>query len=123
MPDAVNRLAVAWRHKSAGPSDSRWPSSIRATAGLACRSCRDLGALQVDDWLEGLTEKLATRSLQGVHAVLKRAIRQAQVRDKVLVQRGRAGRYATPKDKPGRPSRAMTLEQATALIVRLDTAC
>jgi integrase len=58
--------------------------------------------------------KLATRSLQGVHAVLKRSIRQAQARDKVL--RNVAELVSTPKGKPGRPSRAMTLEQATATL-------
>jgi integrase len=75
---------------------------------------KELTADQVDDWLEGLTGKLATRSLEGVHAILKRATRQAQARDKVL--RNVAGLVTTPKGKPGRPSRAMTLEQATAML-------
>jgi integrase len=75
---------------------------------------KELTADQVDEWLEGLTGKLATRSLQGVHAVLKRAIRQAQARDKVL--RNVAELVSTPKGKRGRPSRAMTLEQATAML-------
>jgi len=75
---------------------------------------KDLTADDVDDWLDGLTEKLATRSLQGVHAILKRAIRQAQARDKVL--RNVAELVTTPKGTPGRPSRAMTLDQATAML-------
>ena len=75
---------------------------------------KELTADEVDDWLEGLTGKLATRSLQGVHAILKRSIRQAQARDKVL--RNVAELVATPKGKPGRPSRAMTLEQARAML-------
>jgi hypothetical protein len=50
---------------------------------------KELTADQVDEWLEGLTGKLATRSLQGIHAVLKRSIRQAQARDKVLRNRQR----------------------------------
>jgi integrase len=49
-----------------------------------------------------------------VHGVLKRSIRQAQARDKVL--RNVAELVSTPKGKPGRPSRAMTLEQATAML-------
>ncbi len=56
---------------------------------------KELTADQVDEWLDGLTGKLATRSLQGVHAVLKRAIRQAQARDKVL--RNVAELVTTPK--------------------------
>ena len=75
---------------------------------------KELTADQVDDWLDGLTGKLATRSLQGVHAILKRAIRQAQARDKVL--RNVAELVTTPKGKEGRPSQAMTLEQATAML-------
>ena len=78
------------------------------------KKVKELTADDVDDWLEGLTGKLATRSLQGVHAILKRAIRQAQARDKVL--RNVAELVTTPKGKPGRPSRAMTLEQATAML-------
>jgi len=73
---------------------------------------KELTADQVDDWLDGLTGKLATRSLQGVHAILKRAIRQAQARDKVL--RNVAELVTTPKGREGRPSQAMTLEQAKA---------
>lgn len=75
---------------------------------------KELTADDVDDWLDGLTGKLATRSLQGVHAILKRAIRQAQARDRVM--RNVAELVTTPKGKPGRPSRAMTLKQATAML-------
>ena len=60
---------------------------------------KELTADQVDEWLEGLTGKLATRSLQGVHSILKRAIRQAQARDKVL--RNVAELVTTPKGKRG----------------------
>lgn len=75
---------------------------------------KELTADQVDEWLDGLTGALATRSLQGIHAILKRATRQAQARDKVL--RNVAGLVTTPKGKEGRPSKAMTLQQATALL-------
>ncbi len=74
---------------------------------------RELTADDVDEWLDGLTAKLSTRSLQGVHAILKRSIRQAQARDKVM--RNVAELVTTPKGRPGRPSRAMTAVQATAL--------
>ncbi len=74
----------------------------------------ELTADDVDDWLDGLAAKLATRSLQGVHAILKRSIRQAQARNRVL--RNVAELVTTPKGKPGRPSKAMTLDQATAML-------
>ncbi len=79
----------------------------------ACK-LTELTADDVDEWLDGLTAKLATRSLQGVHAILKRSIRQAQARDRVL--RNVAELVTTPKGRPGRPSKAMTLEQATAML-------
>lgn len=47
---------------------------------------------------------LSTRSLQGVHAILKRAIRHAQARDMVL--RNVAELVVTPKGTAGRPSKA-----------------
>jgi integrase len=81
---------------------------------IGATKLKELTADDVDEWLDGLTGKLATRSLQGVHAILKRAIRQAQARDKVL--RNVAELVTTPKGKPGRPSRAMTLDQATAML-------
>jgi integrase len=75
---------------------------------------KELTADDVDDWLEGLTAKLATRTLVGVHSILKRSIRQAQARDKVL--RNVAELVTTPKGKQGRPSKAMTFDQAMAML-------
>ncbi|HUD40285.1 MAG TPA: tyrosine-type recombinase/integrase, partial [Streptosporangiaceae bacterium] len=75
---------------------------------------KELTADDVDDWLDGLTGKLATRSLVGVHSILKRSIRQAQARDKVL--RNVAELVTTPKGQPGRPSKAMTFDQAMAML-------
>jgi integrase len=75
---------------------------------------KELRADHVETWLDGLAGKLSTRSLRGVHAILKRAIRQAQARDKIL--RNVAELVTTPQGKAGRPSRALTPEQATAVL-------
>ncbi|GLZ15639.1 site-specific integrase [Actinomadura sp. NBRC 104425] len=75
---------------------------------------RELGADDVDAWLDGLTDKLSTRSLRLVHGILKRAIRQAQARDRVM--RNVAELTSTPKGREGRPSKALTLQQATAVL-------
>ena len=75
---------------------------------------KELTADQVDDWLDGLSASLASSTLQRVHSILKRAIRQAQARDKVL--RNVAELVSTPQGQPGRPSKAMTQEQAEALM-------
>ncbi|MFA1551756.1 tyrosine recombinase XerC [Actinomadura chokoriensis] len=74
----------------------------------------DLRADEVDQWLDGLSGMLSTRSLRLVHAILKRAIRQAQARD--MVMRNVAELVKTPKGTAGRPSRALTLEQAQAVL-------
>jgi integrase len=78
-----------------------------------------LTADDVDKWLDGLTDKLATRSLRGVHAILKRAIRQAQARDKVT--RNVAELVTTPVGKAGRPSKALTLAQAMSVLEQAKT--
>jgi integrase len=51
--------------------------------------------------------------LYRVHSILRRAIRQAQARDRVL--RNVAELVSTPEGQPGRPSNAMTLGQAETL--------
>ncbi|MFG2250946.1 tyrosine recombinase XerC [Spirillospora sp. NPDC048823] len=53
-------------------------------------------------------------SLRLVHAILRRAIRQAQARDMVI--RNVAELVTTPKGTAGRPSRALTLDQARAVL-------
>jgi len=81
---------------------------------IGAAKLKELTADDVDEWLEGLTAKLASRTLTGVHSILKRSIRQAQARDKVL--RNVAELVTTPKGKPGRPSKAMTFDQAMAML-------
>lgn len=44
---------------------------------------KELHADDVDEWLDGLTDKLSIRTLRDVHSILKRSIRQAQARDRV----------------------------------------
>jgi integrase len=78
-----------------------------------------LNADDVDDWLEGLTDTLSTASLLKVHSVLKRSIRQAQARDKV--GRNVAELVKTPKGRAGRPSKALTLDQAMAVLKHAKT--
>ncbi|MBO3752098.1 site-specific integrase [Streptosporangiaceae bacterium NEAU-GS5] len=73
-----------------------------------------LRADDVDGWLDGLTDALSTRSLLTVHSILKRAIRQAQARD--LILRNVAELVITPKGRIGRPSKALTFAQATAVM-------
>ncbi len=81
---------------------------------IGATKLRELDADQVDDRLDGLSVKLASSSLYRVHSILKRSIRQAQARDKVI--RNVAELVSTPKGTEGRPSKAMTFDQAAALL-------
>jgi hypothetical protein len=121
VADAVND----WLSKGLKGRDESTISTNRILADkhvlplIGARKLKQLTADEVDNWLDGLTDKLATRSLRGVHSILKRAIRQAQARDKVL--RNVAELVTTPKGKEGRPSKALTLEQATAVLDKAKT--
>jgi integrase len=76
---------------------------------------KELTADNVDDWLEDRRDHLTTRTLQAIHSILRRAIRRAQARDKVV--RNVAALVDTPEGrKDGRPSKAMTLDQATTVL-------
>jgi integrase len=82
---------------------------------IGARKLKELSADHVDDWLEGRRDQLTTRSLQAIHSILRRSIRRAQARDKVM--RNVATLVDTPEGrKEGRPSKAMNLDQATTVL-------
>jgi len=57
---------------------------------------------------------LSTRTVGDLKSILRRAITRAQSRDKV--RRNVVLLCGTPTGQPGRPSKALTLEQAQALV-------
>jgi integrase len=75
---------------------------------------RDLTADDLDDWLEGQAAELATRTLRELLSILRRAITLAQRRD--LVARNVAELVTIPNGTAGRPSKALTLAQANAVL-------
>ena len=76
---------------------------------------RDLTAGDVQNALMALTPRMSTRTVQISHNVLVRAIRQAE-RDG-MAARNVAVLVKPPKgQRAGRPSKSLTLEQATALM-------
>ena len=75
---------------------------------------KELTADRLDDWLDERAEELTTRTLRLIHQILVRAIRHAQARDKV--RRNVASLVDVPEGQDGRPSKAMTLNQAVALL-------
>jgi integrase len=79
---------------------------------------KELTADHLDDWLDERAEELSTRTLRLIHSILERAIRQAQARDKV--RRNVASLVDVPEGQEGRPSKAMTLNQAVMLLETVE---
>jgi hypothetical protein len=82
---------------------------------IGAKKLKGLTADNVGDWLEGRAPHLTTRTMQVIHSILRRTIRRAQARDKVM--RNVATLVDTPEgEKAGRPSKAMTLDQAMNVV-------
>ncbi len=80
------------------------------------RRLRDLKPEDVDRWMLSLAPDLSTSTLKQVRSVLRRSIDRA-------VKRGRAERNVVdlcpaPKGRTGRPSKSLTLQQASDVIER-----
>ncbi|MGD1112104.1 MAG: site-specific integrase [Mycobacterium sp.] len=81
---------------------------------LGRRKLRELSAEDVDQWLTIESRQCSTRTLRLLHSILSRSIRNAQARDKV--RRNVVLLCDVPTGRKGRPSKALTLSQATAVI-------
>ncbi len=85
---------------------------------LGARKLRELSAEDVDKWLADKAQTLATRTIRDIRSVLKRAIARAQARDKV--KRNVVLLCDVPVGQPGRPSKALTFEQAEAILAAAE---
>ncbi|GAB3979172.1 site-specific integrase [Actinoallomurus acanthiterrae] len=85
---------------------------------LGARKLRELSADDVDRWLADKAKALSTRSLQEIRSILKRSVARAQARDKV--KRNVVLLCEVPKGREGRPSKALTLPQAEALLTAAE---
>jgi len=84
---------------------------------------RKLRELTVEDVEKLLAEKsviLSTRSLRIIHSILSRAVRKAQVRDKI--RRNIVLLCEVPEGRTGRPSKSLTLVQAEAVLTAAERA-
>jgi integrase len=81
---------------------------------LGSRKLRDLSAEDVDKWLAAMASTLSTRTVRLLHSILNRAVTQAQARDKV--KRNVVQLCEVPHGVEGRPSKALTLAQAEAVL-------
>ncbi|TYB38402.1 tyrosine-type recombinase/integrase [Actinomadura chibensis] len=81
---------------------------------LGARKLRELSAEDVDEWLAAKSKTLSTRSLKLIHSILNRSVRKAMARDKV--RRNIVELCDVPEGREGRPSKALTLAQAKAVL-------
>lgn len=77
---------------------------------LGARRLRDLRAEEVDAWLLTLRPILATSTIQTVKSCLNRSVRRAMARG--YLERNVVELCKSPRGTGGRPSKALTLDQA-----------
>lgn len=85
---------------------------------LGARKLRELSAEDVDEWLAEKAKTLSTRTVRDIRSVLKRAITRAQARDKV--KRNVVLLCGIPVGQSGRPSKALTFDQAEAILTAAE---
>jgi integrase len=85
---------------------------------LGARKLRELSADDVDKWLAEKAKSLSTRTLRDIRSILRRAINRAQARDKV--KRNVVLLCDLPTGQEGRPSKALTFEQAEAILAAAE---
>jgi integrase len=89
-------------------------SNIHIIPALGARKLKDLRAEDVDRWLAAKSQTLSTATLQRLHSCLNRATKRAMARDKV--RRNVVELCTVPAGQPGRPSKALTMAEAEAVL-------
>lgn len=87
---------------------------------LGARKLVDLSADDVDRWISGKSKIMVTSTLRNLLSILRRAVTRAQARDRV--KRNVVLLCDCPVGKgKGRPSKALTLAQAEAVLSAAET--
>ncbi|MGW7457277.1 site-specific integrase [Streptomyces sp. NPDC054797] len=84
------------------------------TPELGRTKLKSLEADDVDAWLDGRAELIATASLKLLFSVLRRSIAHAQRRGRVV--RNVADYVVVPEGRLGRPSKSLSLSQAESIL-------
>jgi integrase len=92
----------------------RFLSEKHVIPALGSRRIGDLKAEEVDRWLSKKAKDYASSTVRLMHACLNRSLKRAMARDKV--KRNVAALCSVPQGKGGRPSKALTLAQAEAVL-------
>ncbi len=116
----VAQAVEDWLAHGLGGRDASTVDACRSLArqhvipALGVRKLQQLSAEDVDRWLAAEAETLSTSTVARIKSILARAISRAQARDKV--KRNVVLLCETPTGQAGRPSKALTLDQAQALL-------
>jgi len=115
----VRRAAETWLTEGLGgrsaktiKKNQKVLAPILATIGA--RRLRELTAADVHQALTAMAQRYSSAAVAMGHNALTQAIRHAEARD--LVGRNVAILVDTPKGQAGRPSKSLSLEQASALL-------
>ncbi|MFI6485560.1 tyrosine-type recombinase/integrase [Nonomuraea sp. NPDC050663] len=87
---------------------------LHVIPALGKRKLRELSAQDVDKWLMAKSKTLSTSTLRLMRSYLNRSVKRAMARD--LVKRNVVELCSVPRGKEGRPSKALTLAQAEAVL-------
>jgi integrase len=115
----LRRAAEDWLREGL---DGRSPKTVKKNenvlapilTAIGARRLRELTATDVHQALTTMAGRYSTAAVAMGHNALTRAIRHAEARD--LVGRNVATLVDTPKGQAGRPSKSLTLQQASALL-------
>jgi len=94
-------------------------SDTHIIPALGARKLRDLSAEDVERWLADKAATLSTRTLQSLRSCLNRSVKRAMARDKV--KRNVVALCSVPTGQPGRPSKALTMAQAEAVLAAAES--
>ncbi|GAA2039294.1 hypothetical protein GCM10009740_35000 [Terrabacter terrae] len=85
---------------------------------LGARKLHQLTAEDVDRWLKGKSSDLSRSTLQRLLSILRRAVTRQVARDRL--RRNVALHCEVPHGRAGRPSKALSLDQATAVLKAVE---
>ncbi|GAA4613013.1 tyrosine-type recombinase/integrase [Saccharopolyspora hordei] len=112
------------KHGLAGRSKStvdnaRHLINVHIVPHLGKWKLRELTADDVDEWLADRAGEVSTRTVRLLHSILNRAIKRAQVRDKV--KRNVVALCEIPTGQEGRPSKSLNFEQAERILAASES--
>lgn len=116
----VSNAIINWLEHGLNGRDSRTVGMYRTYAEthiipvIGKRKLRELTVEDVEKLLADKSKILSTRSLRIIHSILSRAIRKAQVQDKI--RRNIVLLCEVPEGRAGRASKSLTLHQAEAVL-------